>query len=265
MTPRRLVSLILHVDGSPASRTLRFPLWVVRLAVGGAIGILLLLLAGVSFYGPLARQAARVPGLEQELERLRTDNATIRDLAATLDSVESRYARLREVIGTEVAPDPLALGSDLPVAAAVMARVSSQPPRYESGPSIPSHWPLDEAGYITRGVVGAGGGGGEEPHPGLDVAVPVGSLVRAVGGGDVVQTGQDPEYGIFVLLSHPGGYTSRYGHLSAITTRQGVTINAGEVLGRSGNTGRSSAPHLHVEIRKDGAVVDPATLIRETQ
>ena len=263
MTPRRLVSLILHVDGSSASRTVRLPLWGVRLMVAGVIAVILLVLAGVSFYGPLARQAARVPGLEQELERLRTDNATIRDLAATLDSVESRYARLREVIGTELAPDPLALGSDLPVAPAVMARNPGQAMRYGTGPSVPRHWPLDEAGYITRGMLGADATPTEEPHPGLDIAVPVGSLVRAVGGGEVVQTGQDPEYGIFVLLSHPGGYTSRYGHLSAITTRQGTMINAGEVLGRSGNTGRSSAPHLHVEIRKDGAVVDPTTLIKE--
>lgn len=265
MRPPRFLSLILHVDGSAASRTLRIPLWVVRLAMGGAIGVILLVLAGVSFYAPLARQAARVPGLEQELERLRTDNARIRDLAATLDSVESRYARLRDVIGTEVAPDPRALGSDLPVAPAVMARVAGQPARYETGPSTPSHWPLDEPGYITRGMVGVGSGASEEPHTGLDIAVPVGSLVRAVGGGDVVQTGQDQEYGIFVLVSHPGGYTSRYGHLSAITIRQGTTINAGEVLGRSGNTGRSSAPHLHVEIRKDGAVVDPTTLIKESR
>ncbi len=263
MTPSRFVSLILHVDGSAASRTVRLPVWAVRLMLAGLIGVVLLVLAGVSFYAPLARQAARVPGLEQELERLRTDNATIRDLAATLDSVESRYARLREVIGTEVAPDPRALGSDLPVAPAVMARNSNQPVRYEEGPSAPSHWPLDEAGYITRGMVGVDGPTPEEPHPGLDIAVPVGSLVRAAGGGQVVQTGQDPEYGIFVLIGHPGGYTSRYGHLSAVTTRQGTAINAGEVLGRSGNTGRSSAPHLHVEIRKDGAVVDPTTLIKE--
>ncbi len=258
---KRRLSVILHVDGTAASKRFELPLWTARAGVGVLIGIAVLLIAGLSFYGPLVRQAARVPGLRQEVARLETDNAKIRDLATALDSAEARYAQLREVIGPEVVPDPMGFGSRLPVAPVVMARRPDVPAKYEVGPSAPSHWPLDEAGYITRGMVEEGGT--EEVHVGLDIAVPIGSLVRAVGGGQVVQTGQDAEYGVFVLIRHPGGYTSRYGHLSAVTTLQGASINAGEVLGRSGNTGRSSAPHLHIEIRQGGAVVDPTTLIKE--
>ena len=127
---------------------------------------------------------------------------------------------------------------------------------------IPRHWPLDERGYLTRGQVGADSTP-EDAHPGIDIAVPVGALVRASGGGTVLQVGDDREYGHFVLLQHPNGYQSMYGHLSRVVAAQGGRVRAGDVLGRTGNTGRSSAPHLHLEIRHNGVSIDPMTLIRE--
>lgn len=262
---RRQVSVLIHVDGAVESRRYQFPLWAVRAGIIGFLAGAVFLLALASVYLPLARQAARVPGLAQEVQRLRTDNARIRELAVALDSAESRYSRLRNLVGVEVAPDPLTLGSALPVSPGILAVAPGAPLRYETGLSVPSHWPVEEPGYVTRGLVPTGSGGGDEAHPGLDIALAVGTLVRASGGGEVLQTGSDAEYGLFVLLRHPEGYTSRYGHLSVITAQQGTVINAGEVLGRSGNTGRSSAPHLHVEIRKNGTVVDPTTLLKEDQ
>ena len=130
-----------------------------------------------------------------------------------------------------------------------------------SGPSTPRHWPLDETGYITRGQVKAGGR--DEAHPGIDIAVSVGSLVRASGGAIVRQAGEDPEYGFFVLLDHPEEYQTMYGHLSRILVTQGATVETGEVIGLSGNSGRSTAPHLHFEIRQHGQSLDPLTMVKE--
>jgi murein DD-endopeptidase MepM/ murein hydrolase activator NlpD len=120
---------------------------------------------------------------------------------------------------------------------------------------------LDEAGYLTRGQVKAGGR--DEAHPGIDIAVSVGSLVRASGGAIVRQAGEDPEYGFFVLLDHPDDYQTMYGHLSRILVTQGVTVEPGEVIGLSGNSGRSTAPHLHFEIRQRGQSLDPLTMVKE--
>jgi murein DD-endopeptidase MepM/ murein hydrolase activator NlpD len=114
---------------------------------------------------------------------------------------------------------------------------------------------------VTRGQVLAGTD--EEAHPGLDVAVPVGSIVRAAGGGTVMEAGLDPQYGEFVLLEHPEGYQTMYGHLSRIVVRRGESVESGGVLGVSGSSGRSSAPHLHFEIRQGGRSLDPLTMIRE--
>jgi murein DD-endopeptidase MepM/ murein hydrolase activator NlpD len=79
----------------------------------------------------------------------------------------------------------------------------------------------------------------------------------------VAQAGQDPEYGFFVLLDHADEYQTMYGHLSRILVTQGSTVASGEVIGLSGNTGRSTAPHLHFEIRQRGSSLDPMTMVKE--
>jgi murein DD-endopeptidase MepM/ murein hydrolase activator NlpD len=260
MKPRRSVSVLLQADGALESQRFRLPLWALRGGIALLVVAAVLLLLGLAFYGPIVRQAARVPGLERELERLRLDNGRIRELAAALDSLEQQYGQVRQMVGADLIPDPLAIRSSLPLAAAVYARAPGTMPM-PLGPTHPTAWPLDARGYLTRGLVGPGGS--EESHLGLDIAVPVGTLVRASGGGRVIQAGEDEEYGRFVLLGHPDGHETMYGHLSRIVVGEGDRVNEGEVIGRSGNTGRSSAPHLHFEIRLDGVAIDPTTLLKE--
>jgi murein DD-endopeptidase MepM/ murein hydrolase activator NlpD len=260
---RRGITVTVHKDGELDSTTVRFSIGAFRAGVVGVVAIGVLLVLGVAFYAPIARQAARVPGLEREVERLTAETGQIRELAAALDSVVASYDQLRRMVGADVAPDPVIAGSPLAVAPPVEVVPATHRRRYEVAPSAPRHWPLDERGYLTRGQIGSGSS--DEVHPGIDVAVPVGALVRATAGGTVLQTGTDPEYGLFVLLQHPNGYQSMYGHLSRVIAVQGGLVRGGEVIGRSGNTGRSSAPHLHFEIRRDGVSIDPMTLIREVR
>jgi murein DD-endopeptidase MepM/ murein hydrolase activator NlpD len=79
----------------------------------------------------------------------------------------------------------------------------------------------------------------------------------------VRQAGEDPEYGLFVLLEHPDEYQTMYGHLSRILVTATATVAPGEVIGLSGNSGRSTAPHLHFEIRQRGLSLDPQTMVKE--
>ena len=220
---------------------------------------MLVLLAAV--YGPAFRAAARVPGLERELARLRAENAKVRELSAALDSAESRYSQVRQMLGGKIVRDPLTISSSLPVAPPVRARLTGRRSPVTSGPGVPQRWPLDETGYVTRGQVKAGGR--DEAHPGIDIAVSVGSVVRASGGAVVRQRGEDPEYGLFVLLEHLDGYQTMYGHLSRILVAADDSVAPGQVIGLSGNTGRSTAPHLHFEIRQRGLSRDPQTLGKE--
>ncbi|QGV82700.1 M23 family metallopeptidase [Streptomyces ficellus] len=103
-------------------------------------------------------------------------------------------------------------------------------------------------------------------HTGQDFAVPVGTLVRAVGAGRVQSVACGGAFGIEVVVRHAGGWYSQYAHLAAPRVSPGQPVAAGQPIGWSGNTGNSTGPHLHFEIRLTphmGAAVDPVRWLRE--
>lgn len=257
----RSVTLMVHRDGALDSRSIRIPLWLLRVLVASGVTLLLIIALAAVLYAPIARTAVRVPAMQREITELRAENAKVRDLAAALDEMEARYHQVRSMLGADVVPESPRPPVSVLIAGPLDARLPSQPPKYETGPTVPLHWPLDARGFITRGLVDDGGEA--ERHLGLDIAVPSGTAIRASGGGVVAQAGQDPELGFFVLLTHPEGYESMYGHASRVLVASGDTVSAGQVIALSGSTGRSTAPHLHFEIRHLGRSVDPLTLMSE--
>ena len=94
-------------------------------------------------------------------------------------------------------------------------------------------------------------------HKGVDWATPVGTSVVASSGGTVIRAGWGSGYGYCVYIEHPDGKVTRYGHLSKILVKAGQTVNQGEKIALSGNTGISSGPHLHFEILVNGVQVNP--------
>lgn len=261
----RSVTIVVHTDGDINSRQYRVPLWVVAAGKWGALVVGLLVVLFFAFAGPLSRAAARVPGFEREVARLKAENARVEQLAAALSRAEANYQELRQLLGAKAPPErPAAVARAVDMrAVAIRARPPAEPPRYEVGPSVPAHWPVDltEGGFVTRGQVRPGDPA--ESHPGVDIAIPIGTPVRASGGGSVEAAGTDPDYGLFVLLRHREGYETMYGHASRLLVRDGDQVQAGQVIALSGNSGRSTAPHLHFEIRREGRSLDPLTLVKE--
>jgi murein DD-endopeptidase MepM/ murein hydrolase activator NlpD len=95
-------------------------------------------------------------------------------------------------------------------------------------------------------------------HEGLDFTAPVGTPVYATGNATVSTVEYSRSgYGNHIILSHRVGYQSLYGHLSRIAVRQGQKVNRGDLIGYVGSTGKSTAPHLHYEVWKNGAKIDP--------
>ena len=259
--PARAITVMIHQDGALDSRSFRVPLWVLRVAgAGAAVGFLILLLA-VILYGPMFALAARVPFLNRRIAQLTEENRQVQQLAQSLRESESRYAQVRTMLGGDIVPGPVRAASSLPSAYAIVARVPRSSHRYETGASVPHHWPLEEAGVITRGQVV--GGAPDETHPGVDIAAPKGTPIRASGGGMVSQAASDAEYGLFVVVDHPDGYQTLYGHASRLLVQAGDSVAAGEVVALVGSTGHSTAPHLHFEIRRDGRSLDPRSLVNE--
>ncbi|MDX1390154.1 MAG: M23 family metallopeptidase, partial [Acidobacteriota bacterium] len=99
--------------------------------------------------------------------------------------------------------------------------------------------------------------GNREFHKGIDVVAPAGAVIRATADGVVTASGRVGGYGKKVDLYHGFGYKTRYGHMSEIFVKPGQKVRRGDALGRVGSTGRSTGPHLHYEVFKEGRRVNP--------
>jgi murein DD-endopeptidase MepM/ murein hydrolase activator NlpD len=94
-------------------------------------------------------------------------------------------------------------------------------------------------------------------HEGIDLAAPIGTAVNAADGGVVIWVGTNSSYGKLIKVDHGGGYVTYYGHLSKYFVEKGDKVYKGQKIAAVGNTGRSTGPHLHFEIRKNGTPVNP--------
>lgn len=264
MSQKRGVTIVLHRDGDVSSRSIRLSRFAWRALLASATTLGILVVVGAVLYAPIVRTAATVPGLKRRVAALEAQTAQVAELSRSLALAEARYEQIRGMLGGDVVPAIQESGSTdpVPVALPILAAPADAPRHYEEGLSPPTHWPLRGLGLVTREQVDPGVR--DETHAGLDVAVPIGTAIRASGGGVVSETGEDAEYGRFVLVDHPDGYQSLYGHASRLLASIGDTVTAGQVIALSGTTGRSTGPHLHFEIRRRGRAVDPRSLLKET-
>jgi murein DD-endopeptidase MepM/ murein hydrolase activator NlpD len=99
-------------------------------------------------------------------------------------------------------------------------------------------------------------------HEGMDIAAAIGEPIYAAMAGTVTYAGWQSGYGNFILLKHPGGLETGYGHCSAINVKVGETVKMGEKIGEVGNTGNSTGPHLHFEVRVNGVAKNPVAYLK---
>jgi murein DD-endopeptidase MepM/ murein hydrolase activator NlpD len=125
-------------------------------------------------------------------------------------------------------------------------------------------WPT--AGYITSSygyrIYPFSDGGGRQFHSGMDIGAPMGSPVRAAMSGRVSSAGWDDVLGNHVVISHHSGYRTLYGHMSVIRVKTGAYVGTGERIGDVGSTGKSTGPHVHFTVYKNGVTVNPRTLLK---
>ena len=129
--------------------------------------------------------------------------------------------------------------------------------------SRPSGMPVS-ARYMTSGFGGRFHPllGGYRQHAGVDLAAASGSPIYATSDGVVSNAGWAGGYGLLVQLNHGGGMESRYAHMSQVAVSAGQQVRKGQVIGYVGSTGRSTGPHLHYEVRVNGAAIDPSASLR---
>jgi murein DD-endopeptidase MepM/ murein hydrolase activator NlpD len=128
--------------------------------------------------------------------------------------------------------------------------------------SVPTQWPL-------KGRIGSHYGsrldpftGDAEVHAGIDIVSDFGTAIEAPGDGKVIVAQRKSDYGNLVVLQHAYGITTRYGHLSKFNVRVGQTVRRGDIIGWVGLTGRTTAPHLHYEVRLNDRPENPRRYMR---
>ncbi|NIT36702.1 MAG: peptidoglycan DD-metalloendopeptidase family protein [candidate division Zixibacteria bacterium] len=123
-----------------------------------------------------------------------------------------------------------------------------------------------EKGWVTRGFAENAGLEGYSFHNGVDIACPEGTPVSSTAPGVVTFAGEDPVYGRLVIIQHGlTGYSTFYGHNRELKVRAGRKVGRGDIVAAAGNTGRSSAPHLHYEVRLHGVPVNPAKYMKPAE
>jgi murein DD-endopeptidase MepM/ murein hydrolase activator NlpD len=99
-------------------------------------------------------------------------------------------------------------------------------------------------------------------HSGIDFRAPPGAPIYSAGAGTVISAAWNGGYGRMVEVDHGNGLTTRYAHMSRILVKSGDRVEKGDILGKVGTTGRSTGPHLHFEVRREGDAVDPQPFLR---
>ena len=120
------------------------------------------------------------------------------------------------------------------------------------GTTVSWRWPA--SGRISSDY---GWRGYKEYHHGIDIAIPNGTDIKAARTGKVVKAGWIGVYGLTLLVDHGNGIQTLYGHNQKLLVKAGESVEIGETIAVSGNTGKTTGPHLHFEIRLNGKTVDP--------
>ncbi|PGH49727.1 hypothetical protein CRI70_16405 [Streptomyces sp. Ru87] len=242
-----------QADGSAAARRIRR---MPRLLRGGAAGIAGVLLTATPTWGVGLDAAYRNPHLPDG------DGARERTVRQARAETVERHQEGRSGTPRE---EQLSVLEALEISADVGAWTSSaravpEGARTAARQGTPGGWAHPVAASDVSAAYGIPGSWIAGHHTGVDFAVPVGTPVRSIGPGEVIQAGPAGDYGLTVTVRLEDGHHVLFAHLSKIVVRQGSKVGPNELLGYSGNTGRSSGPHLHFEVRKGpgyGSDIDP--------
>jgi murein DD-endopeptidase MepM/ murein hydrolase activator NlpD len=242
----RKVSVIVAPHGSPKSwsRDVSVPALIgVGVVLAALLLLALVLLVQVVELGARSREAAE---LRKENADLEARTRSVHDLEAELARMQEFETRIRRWAGIEFA-------SGLVIGEGERGRH-----RWERDENLLAEMPTlpPVEGWVSRGFES-----GPEGHPGIDFVGETGTPVLASALGVVRVAGWDDTFGNLVVLDHGNGFVSMYGHNETLLVEPGDLVPRGQAVARLGNTGRSSAPHVHFEVRLDDEPLDPAFLL----
>ncbi|MFD5314316.1 M23 family metallopeptidase [Streptomyces ardesiacus] len=205
----------------------------------------------------------------------RSSRTTIRTraavMAAGLGASVALGAGVAAATGTTAASTTTTAASAVQAQAAAQAKAAkAESAAKTAATKKAATWVDPVKKYTLSASFAQNGGMWAHKHSGQDFAVPIGTNVVATHGGTVVKAGGNgagdgPAYGNAIVIKHGNGTYSQYAHLSKINVKIGQVVKTGQSIAKSGNTGNSSGPHLHFEIRTTpnyGSAVDPVAFLK---
>jgi murein DD-endopeptidase MepM/ murein hydrolase activator NlpD len=241
-----------------------------------AVVFFLLAFGVAGSYARMALKVANYNSLQHEAQvlrerydnlqkKVRQTNQQLASLQVLADEVSNAYGMKKQLAGS---PDLIAEAPLVPTLGETLAEYSYLRTTNLAGRSrnlfargdanvLPGGWPvsgrlMDGFGHRLDPFSGEGA-----MHSGVDISAPIGTGVKATGDGIVVHANWYFGYGRCVIVDHGNGYQTLYGHLSQIDVIEGQEIRQSEVVGRVGNSGRSTGSHLHYEVRVHSTPVNP--------
>lgn len=251
MADTKYVSIMLIPDGTDRRRGFRIRQWILKFILGFILFIFVGIILFFIFYGKVLTQAALADKLAKENHRLLRYQYKVQLLEDNIKQTREIVTRLTQLAGINIElpeiPGDSALFASLDeTGIAVLSRSAVK------DWSLPSGLPIK--GFITQDYEVDDD---KHYHPGIDIACKEGTPVLATAAGEVIYADTDLEYGLMVVLKHNDSVTTVYGHNKELLVKTGQKILAGSRIALSGNTGKSTAPHLHYEIKIKDKPINP--------
>jgi len=239
-------------DGTENRKGFRIRQWLLKFIVGFVIFVLVGIILFFAFYGKVLTKAAMADKLAKENQRLLRYQYKVQLLEENLNQAQEIVKKLTQLAGINIDfpkfPDDSAIFASLDKKEkAILVR-----PAGEKDLTYPSGLPLQ--GFISQDFNVKDN---KRYHPGIDIACAEGTPVLATASGTVAFAGFDTTYGYMIVLKNNDSVTTIYGHNKKLLVKEGQQVLAGSRIALSGNTGKSTAPHLHYEIRINDKPIDP--------
>lgn len=252
MAESKYITIMLIPEGTESRRGFKMRRWLFQFLVGASAVILVGIILFFIFYGKVLTRAAMADKLAKDNERLLRYQYKVQLLEGNLNQAREIVTRLTQLAGIDIefpaVPDDSTLFATLDQRGmAVVSRSAG------IDITLPAGLPIQ--GFISQDFEIEDA---SHYHPGVDIACAVGTPVLATAAGEVVFADYDSTvYGYMVVIKHNDSITTLYGHNSELLVETSQMVPAGGRIALSGNTGKSTAPHLHYEIRVNNEPIDP--------
>ncbi len=250
MSQTKYYSILFVPDGVENQFGIRLRSWLFKTIIIFFSLLLIGIVFFFSFYGKILMRASQATQLQTENESLKRYKYKLSLLEENMKEARKRVTQISALAGVdfeipELPPDSILFAEMGNTKPAVVQK------SYPINETLPEGFPVE--GYITRGF----SDNPKDFHPGIDIAGEIGTPILSTAAGLVTQAEFDPVYGLMVVIEHENNISTLYGHNSEILVEIGQEVLVGSRIALLGNTGKSTAPHLHYEVRENGNPVNP--------